>query len=77
MSSEEEKKARALGIHQYYGDGNNRLYYAQAVYQDFCKTLITDPARAKTQLIARIQSALGQAHAQGIVRGQEDTANES
>lgn len=49
----------------FYGHERVRLLAAQDLYEKYCQHLFTDPARAKTQMIASIQSALGQAYIQG------------
>lgn len=49
----------------FYGDERSRMMAAQSLYEKYCQYLFTDPARAKTQMIAGIQSSLGQAYAQG------------
>lgn len=50
----------------YYGSDSGRLDAAEALYERYCRYLFTDPARAKTQMVAGIQSALGQAFSQGV-----------
>lgn len=50
----------------FYGDEQSRLLASQKIYERYCRHLFDDPARAKTQMIAAIQSALGQAFAQGV-----------
>jgi hypothetical protein len=64
---ENPKEAKLMADRTYfYGDEAARLVAAQSLYETYCRHLFTDPARAKTQMIAGIQSALGQAFSQGL-----------
>jgi hypothetical protein len=49
----------------FYGSEAQRMRAAQDLYDQYCQYLYSDPARAKTQMIAGIQIALAQAFAQG------------
>lgn len=51
-----------------YSGETDRLAVAQALYESYCQFLYTDPARAKTQMIAGIQLALRHAFEQGHAR---------
>lgn len=56
----------------FYGDETSRMRAAQDLYERYCQYLYTDPARAKTQMIAGVQSALAQAFAQGTAERSTD-----
>lgn len=56
----------------FYGDESGRLAAARDLYERYCRFLFDDPARAKTQMMAGIQSALAQAFAQGCIEGAPD-----
>jgi hypothetical protein len=52
----------------HYGDDEGRMASAKNIYEHLMIYIDSDPARARTQAIAQIQSALGQAFAQGFAR---------